>query len=173
MSKLTRALVLTGVAVTAGLSVAGPAAASSATAPAVSDRSQAAGPAGQGKPAGQAGQGKPADRERFIGFFPGPRTCERYGREGEWRHRWDDYECFYVRRGPHRGEWGLKAFWDWDGPHGPGPGGPGGPPHGPWDGPGGPGGPGPWGGPGPGGPGGPGPWGPGGPGGPPPPWKKN
>ncbi|MCY1141073.1 hypothetical protein OWR29_24000 [Actinoplanes sp. Pm04-4] len=55
------------------------------------------------------------DRDWVEGYYDSRRDCERDGRRGEWRDRWDDYDCDMVRRGPHRGDWELTVSksWDW------------------------------------------------------------
>lgn len=52
-----------------------------------------------------------------VGYFGTLRRCERVGRIGEWRDRWDDYDCYRVRWGIHRGAWALEVEYgnDWDG----------------------------------------------------------
>lgn len=92
MNKATRVLTMTGMALAAGLTMgAGPAsAASAATAPGW-------------------------HHDRVVGYFRSPIACERVGRIGELRDRWDNHDCYRVRFGFHRGQWQLTASWG----HGP------------------------------------------------------
>nr|WP_221377216.1 hypothetical protein [Actinoplanes polyasparticus] len=55
------------------------------------------------------------DREWTEGYYDSRRECEWAGKRGEWRDRWDDYDCDRVRFGPYRGEWRLtvEKSWDW------------------------------------------------------------
>lgn len=39
----------------------------------------------------------------MVGYHDTLRRCERAGHIGEWRDRWDDYDCYRVRWGIHRG----------------------------------------------------------------------
>lgn len=125
MNTLMRALVLPGVAVAAGLTVAaGPAAATT-------------GPPGaraESGPAPTEASRVVRHRERIYDYFRSPRTCHRVGRMGVWQGRWEAYRCFPVR-GFGRGDWALKVYYG-DPGHDHGHGGPGG-----FDGPGGSGGP--------------------------------
>ena len=59
------------------------------------------------------------DDDEVVGYFRTLRTCERVGRIGEIRDRWDDYDCSRVRFGFNRGAWVLEVSdddWndDWD-----------------------------------------------------------
>ena len=49
------------------------------------------------------------DREWVEGYYDSRRECNWEGRRGEWRDRWDDYDCDYVRYGRHEGEWRLTV----------------------------------------------------------------
>lgn len=125
MNKATRMLVMTGMAIVAGATFsAGPASAASAS-PAPSPS----------KTATQGTKDWGHDRSRIVGYFSNPFTCNRAGRIGEWRNRWDDYNCFRIPFGFHRGDWALRVSWDrpgfpgHDGPGFPGHGGPGGHDH--------------------------------------------
>jgi len=92
MNKATRLLVMTGTAVAAALTMgAGPASAATTAA--------APGP----------------HHDRVVGYFRSPIACERAGRVGELRDRWDNHDCNRVRFGFHRGQWELTASWG----HGP------------------------------------------------------
>ncbi|MGX6608136.1 hypothetical protein ACWKSP_39350, partial [Micromonosporaceae bacterium Da 78-11] len=67
--------------------------------------------------------------DRVAGYFRSERDCERTGRLGEFRNRWDDYDCDRVRFGPRRG-WVVLTVSDddrWGGGHGGGNGGGNGP----------------------------------------------
>jgi hypothetical protein len=86
MNKVTRLLAMTGMAVVAGLTMAaGPASASTTTA------------------------AKPAGHDRVQGYFHSRMQCERSGRFGELRDRWDRHDCDLVRFGRHRGDWQLSV----------------------------------------------------------------
>jgi hypothetical protein len=144
MNRITRLLAMTGIGLAAGVAIAGPAQAATA---------------GSGHSASASAAGSHAfwnDDDDVVGYFNSPIRCERAGRIGEIRDRWDDYDCNRVSFGFHRGDWELSVSycddnhgngpWGHDnGWHRPGPfggpfGGPGG--HGPFGGPGGHGGPG-------------------------------
>jgi len=102
MNKATRMLVMTGMAIVAGATFsAGPASAASA--------SPAPNPS---KAATQSTKDWGHDRSRIVGFYSNPFICNRVGRIGEWRNRWDDYNCFRVPFGFHRGDWALRVSWD-------------------------------------------------------------
>ncbi|WP_127508243.1 hypothetical protein [Actinoplanes solisilvae] len=49
------------------------------------------------------------DREWVEGYYDSRRECEREGRRGERRDRWDEYDCDYMRYGRHEGEWRLTV----------------------------------------------------------------
>jgi hypothetical protein len=117
------------MALIAGLTVGvGPAAAASSTA----------------QPTAIAKQSAPR-ADRVVGYYRTLGLCLRVGRIGEFRGRWDDFDCYRIRWGFHRGWWALEAQWNdwhdhgWPGDHhgwpgddhhgwpgGPGGGGPGG-----------------------------------------------
>ena len=92
MNKATRFLAMTGMALAAGATM-GAGAASAAT------KAPAPGP----------------HHDRVVGYFRSPVACERAGRVGELRDRWDRHDCNRVRFGFHRGQWELTAGWG----HGP------------------------------------------------------
>lgn len=99
MNKATRMLMMTGMAIVASATFAGPAMAASAT------------------PAPSAGQSTTVkashgDRSKIVGFYRTPGQCHRIGNIGEWRNRWDDHDCFRVRGGFHRNWWALRVSWD-------------------------------------------------------------
>jgi hypothetical protein len=112
MNKATRMLVMTGMAIAAGVTFsAGPASAASAT-PASPDS----------KAATQSAKDWGHDRSRIIGYYSNPFVCHRIGNFGERRGRWDDHTCFRVPFGFHRGDWALRVSWDrhggfWGGGH--------------------------------------------------------
>ena len=109
MSKATRMLAMTGMALVAGATMAaGPAAASTSTAQGTTSATQSA--------AQQSDRHR--DREWVEGYYRTRFQCERVGRIGERFDRWDDYECDRVRRG-FRILWRLEVerYWhggDWD-----------------------------------------------------------
>jgi hypothetical protein len=106
MNKMTRALVMTGVAVATGVTVAaGPATAVSTT------TTPGARPAVAQKQDFQR-------RDRIFGFYNSPRTCHKIGRIGQWRNQWQRYSCFKVYRGFHSGDWALKVYYGWNYNHG-------------------------------------------------------
>ena len=53
------------------------------------------------------------DREWVVGYFDSRRDCERVGRFGERRDRWDEYDCDRVFWGPRRGDWRLTVERSW------------------------------------------------------------
>ncbi|MBM2615536.1 hypothetical protein JIG36_08150 [Actinoplanes sp. LDG1-06] len=111
MNKVTRMLTMTGIAVGVGLTMGvGPASAAPAA------------PAGTGHATQvQAKAPKFKTKERVVGYYRSARDCNRVGKMGEFRKKWDDFDCDRVQRGPKRGWIALKAQWEVRG-HG----------HGPW-----------------------------------------
>ena len=104
MHKIARTIAMTGVAVAAGLTMAaGPAAASPATPSAPEATPKAA----------ATKQQDARYRDRIYDYFRSPRTCHRVGRAGVWNDRWENYQCFQVWRGFHRGDWALKVYYGW------------------------------------------------------------
>lgn len=90
MNSITRLLAVTGIGLAAGFSIgAGPAQAASGTA--------------------VSGTVHWNDDNDVVGYFNSPIRCERVGRLGEIRDRWDDYDCYRVRYGFHRGDWVLEV----------------------------------------------------------------
>jgi hypothetical protein len=86
MNKATRLLALTGMALVAGVTMgAGPASAATTTA------------------------AKAPSHDRIEGYFHSRLQCERSGRFGEMRDRWDSHDCSPVRFGRHRGDWVLEV----------------------------------------------------------------
>lgn len=53
------------------------------------------------------------DDDEVVGYFRTRWACERVGRIGEIRDRWDDYDCDRVRVGWGRGAWVLTVE-DWN-----------------------------------------------------------
>ncbi|SNT01100.1 hypothetical protein SAMN06264365_1335 [Actinoplanes regularis] len=106
-----REFAMTGLAVAAGLVIgAGPAAASSGSPAAPRATTQA--------PAAAQANGKATTAdfsERIVGFYRSARACRKIGKGGEFRHRWDDFDCYPIRHGLRRGNWVLKAYYDLDG----------------------------------------------------------
>jgi hypothetical protein len=67
-------------------------------------------------PQGTAAQTQARWDDDVVGYFDSRRRCERVGRFGEWRDRWEDYDCRRVYWGIHRGAWALEVDYDdWDG----------------------------------------------------------
>jgi hypothetical protein len=143
MNKVTRMLMMTGMALAASATISAGAATAASAAPAT--------------PSGDASVAKNTPRwggkTRVIGYYHNAITCHRVGNLGEFRNRWDDHDCYRVR-GHFGRNWVLVAKWDRHGfpgghhgghgghgfpggGHGPGfPGGghgPGFPGNGPWD----------------------------------------
>ena len=81
---------------------------------------QAAPSTAQGTTQSNAAQNRGGwDDDEVVGYFRSLRACERVGRIGEIRDRWDDYDCSRVRGGFGRGNWVLEVEdnnWndDWD-----------------------------------------------------------
>jgi hypothetical protein len=106
MNRLTRLLAIAGIGLGATVVVgAGPAQAATTT---------------QGVTQSVSSQvrGDWSDDE-VVGYFRTLRACERVGRIGEIRERWEDYDCSRVRFGFARGAWVLEVSnddWhdDWD-----------------------------------------------------------
>ena len=102
MNRITRLLALAGMSLGAVVAVgAAPAQASTTTTQ------------------GASAQVRGWDDEEVVGYFRTLRACERVGRIGEFRDRWDDYDCSRVRFGFSRGSWVLEVSdndWndDWD-----------------------------------------------------------
>jgi hypothetical protein len=99
MNRITRMLAIAGLGIGATVALAGPAQASTA---------------GASHPA------RWGNDDRVVAFFDDPVTCNRVGRLGEARDRWDDYDCFRVGGSFHGGDWALSVSendWDdWNGP---------------------------------------------------------
>jgi len=113
MIKTVRMIALTGAAVAAGLSLAaGPASAAPAAA------------AGQAAASVQADHKWQPSHSKVVGYYHTMGACVRAGRIGEFRKKWDDFDCDKVRRGFHRNRYALSVSWErspWHGAsdHGP------------------------------------------------------
>lgn len=107
MNRITRSLVVVGLGLGTALTVAaGPAQAAPAATQATTHTSVQT-------------SGHWNDDEDVVGYFRTRMRCERVGRLGEFRDRWDDYDCTRVRIGHFRTAWALEVSdddWndDWD-----------------------------------------------------------
>ncbi|MBL7261114.1 hypothetical protein [Paractinoplanes lichenicola] len=74
---------------------------------------------GSAQGAGQSSSAQTQSRwgnDEVVGYFRSLRECERVGRIGEFRDRWDDYDCDRVGGGWGRGAWVLTVEEDdWNG----------------------------------------------------------
>jgi hypothetical protein len=96
MSKATRILTMTGVALLAGATIgAAPAVAAPASAQNTAATTQSA--------------------DRVVDYYRTRLQCERAGRVGEFLNRWDGYDCRLVFFGIRRGWWALDVYWDGNG----------------------------------------------------------
>lgn len=112
MNKTMRVLTMAGMGILAGLTIgAGPAQASDA----------GTGSAAKAAPSKAAHVQQFHGRDRVVGYYRSLRACERAGRIGELRDRWDDYDCDYVRYGFRRGVWALEVSRHWGFNNGRGP----------------------------------------------------
>ena len=105
MNRLMRNLVMTGVGLVAGATAtAGPA---------------MAGTTGTAGSAPGAGVQASADwrHDRVVDYYDTYRQCDWAGDRGEDRGRWDDYDCYRVRYGFHRGDYALSVDYRWGGGH--------------------------------------------------------
>ena len=103
MKAATRILTLVGLSLMTGASIgAGPAQAATSA-----DQAPA-------RPATASAQERPWDDDEVAGYFRTRWACERAGRVGEWRDRWDDYDCERVRFGFRHGFWVLEVERDRD-----------------------------------------------------------
>ena len=119
MNKVSRVFAMTGLAVAAGLAMgAGPASAAPAA------------PAAKGS-AVQVQDHKFKSKDRVVGYYRTMQACNRAGKIGEFRNKWDDFDCDRVQRGFKRGWVALEAQWDVRGHHHGGPKGHGPKGHGP------------------------------------------
>jgi hypothetical protein len=95
-------LMMTGMAIVAGLTFsAGPAVAASAS----------PSPSAPKASTQQADKGFPRD-SAYKGWFRSLGACHHVGNIGEWRDLWDDHDCIPVRTGFHHNTWVLKVYWD-------------------------------------------------------------
>jgi len=46
----------------------------------------------------------------IVGYFKNLRKCDKAGDRGEDHGDWDDFDCYKVRKGHHRGKWALKVY---------------------------------------------------------------
>jgi hypothetical protein len=105
MNRVTRLLVMAGI----GLGVAVTAGAGSAQAATSTTTSTTA-------TTSAAGQAYGWDDDEVVGYFRTLRECERVGRIGEIRDRWEDYDCDRVGGSFNRGAWVLEVSDDdWNG----------------------------------------------------------
>ncbi len=100
MNKVTRMFAMTGLAVAAGLTMGvGPASAAPVA------------PAAKGS-AVQVQDHKFQKKTKLVGYYRSAQACNRAGKVGEFRHKWDDFACARVQRGFKRGWVALTASWD-------------------------------------------------------------
>src|SRR4051812_31176018 len=102
MNRVTRVLAIAGLSLGAAVAIgAGPAQAAPSTTQNTS---------------GSSAQVRGWDDDEVVGYFRTLRACERTGRIGEIRDRWDDYDCYRVRGSFNRGSWVLEVSDDdWNG----------------------------------------------------------
>ena len=101
MNKVTRMFTMTGLALAAGLTMGvGPASAAPA-APA----------AGGAAVQAQAQAPRYITKTKVVGYYRTMQACNRAGKVGEFRNKWDDFDCDRVQRGPKRGWVALEAQW--------------------------------------------------------------
>ena len=99
MSKATRILAVTGMALMTGLTLgAAPAMASSSTSTTTTTAEQSS-----------------PQADRSEGYYRSRRECNRAGWWGERRGDWDDFDCDYVWRGRRHGWWELNVDYGWGG----------------------------------------------------------
>ncbi|SNY45993.1 hypothetical protein [Paractinoplanes atraurantiacus] len=107
MKAATRILTLVGLSLVTGVTIgAGPAQAATAVS------------SSQGATQTTVRPWHDDDDEDVAGYYDSRRECERAGWRGERRGWWEDSECDYVWRGPHRGDWKLTVDRDDDDHHG-------------------------------------------------------
>src|SRR4051812_142628 len=90
MSKATRILTMTGMALVAGLTFS-------------------ASPAQAAPRATATPQAATQGSFRVVGYYPSRGRCERAGHIGEFLNRWDDHSCTRVRWGHHAGWYALSV----------------------------------------------------------------
>ncbi|MGK5683066.1 hypothetical protein [Actinoplanes sp. URMC 104] len=99
MNRITRLLAITGLGLGIAATVgAGPAQATTGTAQGAASSTAAT-----------SGAHYDWDDEEVVGYFRSLRACERVGRLGELRGRWDDYDCDRAGFGWGRGSWVLTV----------------------------------------------------------------
>ena len=98
MSRITRVLAVSGLGLVAGLTLAGPAQASTST----TDNSSTS----------RASSNWRHDDDDVVGVYRSYRACDWAGERGERRGRWDSYDCNRVRHGWHRSVWELEVNYD-------------------------------------------------------------
>jgi hypothetical protein len=86
MNKFSKALVMTGMAIAAGVTLGAGSASAAPAAPA-----------------------KAPGHDKIVGFYRSPAACQTAGRIGERRDRWDHHDCVRVRSGVRRGWWALSV----------------------------------------------------------------
>jgi hypothetical protein len=97
MNKALNMVAMTGMAVVAGaMFSAGPSAAASAAPAPTTTKATATTQASS----------------KIVGFYRSRGACERAGRIGERRDRWDDHDCYRIRSGHHRSLYALRVSWD-------------------------------------------------------------
>jgi hypothetical protein len=100
MNRITRLLAVAGLGLGTAVAIgAGPA--------------QAAPAAAQGSTQSAQGGYYGYDDDEVVGYFRTRSACERVGRLGEWRDRWDDYDCERVGFGHSRRGYVLRVD-DWN-----------------------------------------------------------
>src|SRR3954471_1270237 len=93
MNRIVRMLAITGLGVTAGATIGAGAAQAATTSNQDSTRRVVAQSTAH------------FDDTEIVGYFNSPLRCERTGRIGELRGRWEDHDCYRVRYGFRRGTW--------------------------------------------------------------------
>jgi len=107
MNRITRILTMSGLGLVTGLTIGvGPASAATTPSAAAATGTQ------------NVDLRHDRDHDRIAGVFRSYRECDWAGRRGEWRDKWDDYDCDPRGFGWHR-RWILKVSWDHDNFDGP------------------------------------------------------
>ena len=96
MNKISKALVMTGMALVAGATL-GAGSASAAPATAAAPKPTAA---------------QAPSHDKVVGYYRSATSCHIAGKLGERRDRWDDHDCLRVRSGSRRGWFALSVSWD-------------------------------------------------------------
>jgi hypothetical protein len=98
MNRTVRVLLMSGVAVAAGMAFSAPAMAATSSTSSTSTTVQS------------------SPRHGWVeGHFRTSSQCDRTGRIGRFLGRWDHYSCDYVWRGRNRGSWELTVSRGWHG----------------------------------------------------------